>query len=107
MFDAWRYLKLSSTEFLLKTPREFSIMLSAEIERRHDDFEVMAANAMMMRAAYHKEKLKQRDLYKRPNSGNDERTAEDIRNKQKEVIERLSRFEEFKDLLTRKEVTDE
>ena len=94
---------MDSQTLLSKTPREFAIMLAAETERRHDDFEVMAANAMMMRAAYHKEKLKQKDLYKRPNVANDERTAEDIRSRQEEVIERLSRFEEFKDKLARKE----
>lgn len=94
---------MDSHAFLSKTPREFAIMLAAETERRYDEFEIMASNAMMMRAAYHKEKLKQKDLYKRPSATKEERTAEDIRSKQEEVIERLSRFEEFKDKLVRKE----
>src|SRR5690625_4591038 len=77
IFDAWRYLRMDSAAFLSKTPREFPILMAAENERRYDEYELMASKAMMMRAAYHKEKLKHRDLYKRPSDKSMDRKGED------------------------------
>lgn len=105
IFDAWRYLRMDSAAFLSKTPREFSILMAAENERRYDEYELMASKAMMMRAAYHKEKLKHRDLYKRPSDKATDRTVEDVKARQEEVMSRLSRFAEFKDKMA-KEVSE-
>jgi len=81
---------------LAKTPREFALMMAAQVERKYDEYERMAMQAMMMRAAYHKEKLRQSDLFKRPAAGaKSEKTAEDVEGRQQAIIERLSKFEEF------------
>ena len=99
-------MKLDTSAILSKTPREFSILMAAEVERKYDEYEMQASQAMMMRAAYHKEKLRFKDLFKRPNNTDKERTSDDVKRHQNEVLERLSRFEEFADKLGRKEETD-
>src|SRR5690625_5798061 len=58
MFDARRYLGINPNEFKQLTPREFSVLMAAETERTYVKYELMATEAMMMRAAYHKEKLR-------------------------------------------------
>lgn len=71
-------------------------MMAAQVERKYDEYERMASQAMMMRAAYHKEKLRQSDLYKRPSGEvKTDKTAEDIKERQRAIIERLSKFEQF------------
>ena len=73
-------------------------MMRAEVERKYDEYERMASQAMMMRAAYHKEKLRQSDLFKRPTGElKTDKTAEDIEERQRAIIERLSKFEQFAD----------
>ena len=96
IFDGWRHLGLDSTQVLSKTPREFALMMAAQVERKYDEYERMAMQAMMMRAAYHKEKLRQSDLFKRPTGEiKSDKTAEDIEERQRAIIERLSKFEQF------------
>ena len=78
------------------TPRQFSILMSAHVERIYDEMERKANEAMMIRAAYHAKKLRQSDLFRRPAAGaKSEKTAEDVEGRQREIIERLSKFEEF------------
>ena len=74
------------------TPRELSILMQAETERRYDEYETMANQAMMIRAAYHAKRLKQRDLFKRPAT---EAEKEGARERMQERINRLSKYEEF------------
>jgi len=71
-------------------------MMAAQVERKYDEYERMATQAMMMRAAYHKEKLRQSDLFKRPTGEiKSDKTAEDIEERQRAIIERLRKFEQF------------
>jgi len=88
---------LESSQILSKTPREFSILMSAQIERTYDEYERFAAQAMMNRQAYHAKKLKQSQLFKRPAGevGTD-KTVEDVRDRQESIMNRLEQFEEFR-----------
>lgn len=98
---------LPSDAILSKTPREFSIMMSANVERTYDMYERMASQAMMNRAAYHKEKLRYNDLFKRPSGEIEERTADDIKQRQDDIMNRLSRFEQFADKFAENEREEE
>src|SRR5690625_4122585 len=95
MFDARRYLGINPNEFKQLTPREFSVLMAAETERTYDKYELMATKPMMMRAAYHKEKLRKKDLCKRPSKVKTEKTADDVRQSQKALESKLSKFAEF------------
>ncbi len=71
--------------------------MMAHTESVYDDYERMAANAMMIRSAYHAKSIKSTDLFKRPKAG--EKTAQevaDIKAKQAETMRWLSQFEEFR-----------
>lgn len=82
-------------------------MMAAQVERKYDEYERMASQAMMMRAAYHKEKLRQSDLFKRPTGElKTDKTAKDIEERQRAIIERLSKFEQFAGKFGGKEETD-
>lgn len=82
-------------------------MMAAQVERKYDEYERMAYEAMMMRAAYHKEKLRQSDLFKRPTGEiKTDKTAEDIKERQRAIIERLSKFEQFAGKFGGEEGTD-
>lgn len=48
------------------TPRELTILMRAETERRYDSYERMSTGALMNRQAYHAKSLKPSDLFKRP-----------------------------------------
>lgn len=92
---------MDARKILDLTPREYAILMTANLERQYDEYERYASQAMMMRAAYHKEKLKPKDLFKRPSSDNQtEKTADDVRERQQRLLERLAKFEEFKDIAT-------
>lgn len=107
IYDGWRYLRLDSPAVLSKTPREFSILMSAQVERQYDTYERMANEAMMMRQAYHAKKLKTSQLFKRPvDEEKASKEAEDMHMKAESTMEWLSQFEQFSDL-TRREDTDE
>lgn len=95
MFDARRYLGINPNEFKQLTPREFSVLMAAETEHIYDKYDLMATEAMMMRAAYHKEKLRKKDLFKRPGDVKTEKTADDVRQRQKALESKLSKFAEF------------
>ncbi len=60
--------------------------MQAENERRFDEYELMATQAMWNRAAYHAKRLKKSNLFKRPKAGEqvDPKTIEERR---KEVDE--------------------
>lgn len=82
-------------------------MMAAQVERKYDEYERMASQAMMMRAAYHKEKLRQSDLFKRPTGElKTDKTAKDIEERQRAIIERLSKFEQFAGKFGGKEETN-
>src|SRR5699024_11779055 len=66
IFDGWRYLSLTSDLILSMTPREFSILMKAQVERKYDDYEEMATMAIFTRQAYHREgRLGASDIFKR------------------------------------------
>ena len=71
-------------------------MMAAHTERIYDEHERMAVRALWNRASYHAKKLKVSDLFKRPNGIDDNRTADDVRERQKAIMERLEKFEEFR-----------
>lgn len=105
--DAYRYLKMTANELKEHTPSDYLAMLRGAIEARYDEYERMAYEAMMMRAAYHKEKLRQSDLFKRPTGEiKTDKTAEDIEERQRAIIERLSKFEQFAGKFGGKEETN-
>ena len=96
MYDGWRYLGLDSERVLRMTPREFSILMRAQIERKYDEHEQMAGLAMMFRYANHAKKAKQSDLFKRPDGEEKARkTSEEIKAESEYTMKWLSQFEEF------------
>src|SRR5690625_3534281 len=105
IFDGWRYLGLDSAKVLSLTPREFTIMMAANVERTYDEYEKMAVQALMNRQGYHAKKLKKSQLFKRQSDIDTGKTADDVKERQKAIIERLERFEEFKGKF-REEETD-
>src|SRR5690625_429931 len=94
--DGWRYLGVDSARVLSLTAREFTIMMAANVERTYDDYEKMAVQALMNRQGYHSKKLKKSQLFKRPSDIDTGKTADDVKERQRAIIERLERFEEFK-----------
>lgn len=105
IFDAWRYLRLDAQKVLSLTPRELTIMMRAEVERRYDEYEKFAHFAIMREKAHREKRPKASDLFKRPP---DEEVAknktEDLLSKKEKTMEWLSQFEQFKYL--RKEAAD-
>src|SRR5690625_7074075 len=105
IFDGWRYLGLDSAKVLSLTPREFTIIMAANVDRTYNNYEKMAVQALMKRQGYHAKKLKKSQLFKRPSDIDTGKTADDVKERQRAIIERLERFEEFKGKL-REEETD-
>lgn len=96
IFDGWHHLGIDSEIILSKTPREFSIMMSANVERVYDEYELRAVEAMMTRSAYHAKKLKQSDLFKRPTDEEEaKKKAEESHDKKKVVMDWMSNIAEF------------
>lgn len=58
-------MRLTPDQIESYTPREFTILMRSQQERQYDEYEHMTLNAMMIRQAYHAEKLKPSDLFKR------------------------------------------
>ena len=78
------------------TPREFTIEMSAQVERQYDDMETRAYEAIMNRIAQNEKRVRMSDLFKRPTGEiNTDRTAEDVEKEQADKIAWLSQFEEF------------
>lgn len=74
-------------------------MMTAHIERIYDEYERMAVNAIMHEAAHRSKKPRIKDLFKRPSeSRRTNKTADDVKERQKAIIAQLERFEEFKGL---------
>lgn len=97
MYDARRYLGLSATQTLSLTPRELAIEMYAHTESVYDEYERMAQEAMMARAAYHAKKLKPADLFKRPvDEDLAENKVKEMRERSDETMRWLSQFEEFR-----------
>lgn len=88
---------MSSDKILALTPREYSLLMKAQVERSYDDLEDMAIMAIFTRQAYHKDgKLGADDLFKRPVDGvTAKKTADDIKDKTEYTMRWLSQFEEF------------
>lgn len=73
-------------------------MMAASVEKKYDDFEIMAQNAMMSRAAYHAKKLNSGDLFTRPVDAEvKKKKVEKAKSEVKDINKLLSSFEEFKD----------
>ena len=90
-------MQLPSEQVLSKTPREFSMLMHAQVERKYDDLEDMALMAIFTRQAYHKDgKLGADDLFKRPVDGiTAKKTADEIKDKTEYTMRWLSQFEQF------------
>ncbi len=73
IFDGWRYLGLDASRILSYTPREFTIMMQAQIERHYDAYERTAIEAIMRESAHRAKKPKASDLFKRPKDSKVER----------------------------------
>lgn len=79
------------------TPRELAIEMHAHTEAVYDEYERMATQAMMVRAAHHAKKLKQTDLFRRPVDGDRARNkAEESLRRTEETMKWLAQFEEFR-----------
>jgi len=80
--------------------------MRAQVERTYDELERQAGIAIMhANAANSRKRVKSTDLFRRPSGRvNKETTAEDIRRKQRETIERLSRFKQFNGKLGEEEI---
>lgn len=75
------------------TPRELTILMRAEQERRYDDYERMTTGALMNRQAYHAKSLKPSDLFKRPlDTELAKKKAEELIEKTRHTSEWLSQF---------------
>lgn len=87
---------MSSHDVLSQTPREFAIMMRANVERKYDEYEDMAVQAMMHRQATNAKRLKKDDLFKRPKDEVVEKNKADKLMKQSEhATEWLSQFSLF------------
>lgn len=71
------------------THRELYILLRAQTEAVYDEYENMAFGALMMRQAYHAERLKFSDLFKRPLD------VVEAKNRQKELLEQRKHTEDW------------
>lgn len=86
------------------TPREFMIMLRAQQERKSDEYERMAHEALMNRQAQHAEKLTLSDLYKRPvDEEVAQAKADELVDKSEYASEWLSQFTNFSGVSVGKE----
>lgn len=57
---------MSPVELESLTPREFSILMNAQVERQYDEYERKAVEAIMREAAHRAKRPKAGDLFKRP-----------------------------------------
>ncbi|HET6528952.1 MAG TPA: phage tail assembly chaperone [Balneolaceae bacterium] len=78
---AYRYLDLRPEETMRMTPKEFHLLMDAKQEKVYDEMEMMALEAMMMRAAYHAKKLKQYELFDRQKVEQKHKDPEDMKEK--------------------------
>lgn len=69
--------------------------MRANVERIYDEYERMAVEAMMIRSAYHAKKLRRNDLFKRPRPEDKEKTLDGVKERQRAIMDRLSKFEQF------------
>lgn len=98
IFDGWRYLSLDSSAVLSKTPREFSILMRANVEKTYDRYEDMAVMAQMNRQGYHARKLSYKDLFKRPTDEDiAKKRSEKLEDKQERIKQWMSRIKQFQD----------
>lgn len=103
--DGWRYLSLKPAEIYAITPREFTLLMRSENERRQDDYEMQATLAMWHRAAYHAPKLKVADLYKRDSSKQSaKKSTEELK---ADFAEKQSKLDRLTFVKKDGEVTDE
>lgn len=87
------------------TPREFAIMMRAELERKFDRYEEYSHFALMREKAHREKRPKASDLFKRPPDEElAKNKAEDLLLRKEKTMEWLSQFEQFKYL--RKEAAD-
>lgn len=64
---------MPADKVLSYTPREFTIMSQANVERQYDEYERMAIEAIMREGAHRAKKPKASDLFKRPKDSEVER----------------------------------
>ncbi|RQW19704.1 phage tail assembly chaperone [Bacillus sp. C1-1] len=72
LVTCWRYLRLEPSIFYALTPREFVLLMDAELESIHDAMEREAQIALMHEQASRSKRPKVADLYKRPSSAKKE-----------------------------------
>jgi len=105
--DAHQFLKMSAIELYKLTPAEYLAMRKGAVEGVYDELERYSVLAIMIGNAVNASKrIKATDLFKRPTGEiKTGKTADDVKERQQAIIERLERFEEFKGKF-REEETD-
>lgn len=92
---------MSADRVLSHTPREFAIMMRSNVERKYDEYEDMAYNALMVRQAVNSKRLKKSDLFKRPEDEEAaERKIEELQAKSDHATEWMSQFKQFNENIT-------
>jgi len=81
------------------SPREFAILMTAEVERTYDLLEREAMVAIMHANANNSRKrVKASNLFKRPTQAKkSKRTVEDLKREEEEVMDWLGQFEHFRE----------
>lgn len=96
--EAYQYLRMTAVVLYQHTPSEYLNMRVGAIEGIYDEMERDAGLAIMIGNAVNaRKKIKSSDLFKRPsNEVKSDKTADDVRTRQKAIKERLEQFEEFR-----------
>lgn len=89
--DGWRFLELKPDEVYALTPREFSVLLNAQQERRYDELEREAHVSIMRESAHRSKRPKASDIFRRPKPG-EEKRLEKKAEQAKEAAEWLAQF---------------
>ncbi|MGG3072178.1 phage tail assembly chaperone [Niallia circulans] len=94
--DGWRYLQLLPEQVYDLTPKEFRLLLGAQMERKYDEYERQSHFAIMnLKAQNAKKSIKATDLFKRPADEKAEAELQEGIEKAKHASEWLSQFEQF------------
>lgn len=75
------------------TPREFSLLLQGEQERKYDEYERESHVAIMRESAHRAKRPKASDLFKRPEAGTSEESLKKKADQAKHAEEWLAQFQ--------------
>lgn len=97
-------MRLDAQKVLSLTPRELTIMMRAEVERRYDEYEKFAHFAIMREQAHREKRPKASDLFKRPIDDEVAKSkTETMREQMEWAKDYLAQFEQFRGINERKE----